>query len=214
MLTIKTFTVNPLGENCYVVSTDNLEAAIIDCGAKEKSEFWKIAEYIEKQNLQVKYLLQTHGHFDHVLGLAFAEDAYTLLPMMHPADTDWYNHTNEICMQVFGEGLRSPLPTLGSPLAHGDVIKLGYDSLQVIHTPGHTQGGVCFYNEKQGLLFSGDTLFRCSIGRADLEGGNQGQLIRGIREKLLTLPDSVQVYPGHGSTTTIGYEKTNNYYLV
>lgn len=213
MLTIKTFTVNPLGENCYVVSSDNLDAAIIDCGAKEKTEFRRIFEYIEKQNLQVKYLLQTHGHFDHVLGLSFASETYGLLPMMHSNDNGLYNHCNEWHQMVFGEGLRYPLPDLGTPLFHGDTIMLGDDSLQVIHTPGHTQGGVCFYNERQGLLFSGDTLFCNSIGRADLEGGNQAQLIQMIKERLLVLPDDVAVYPGHGGTTTIGDEKIYNYYL-
>ncbi len=213
MLTIKTFTVNPLGENCHVVSSDNLEAAIIDCGAKEKSEFRKISEYIENQNLQVKYLLLTHGHFDHIFGLHFASEAYGLLPMMHPADTDWYNHTNEICMQVFGEGLRHPLPELGTPLSHEDTITLGTDVLTVIHTPGHTQGGVCFYSAPCKILFSGDTLFCNSIGRADLEGGNQAQLVHMIRERLLTLPEDVKVYPGHGGPTSIGFEKDCNYYL-
>lgn len=213
MLTIKTFTVNPLGENCYVVSSDNGEAAIIDCGAREKYEFDAIAQHIDKESLQVKYLLQTHGHFDHVLGLGFASERYRLLPMMHPADTEWYTHTNEICFQVFGEGLSTDLPALGTMINHGDVLMLGSDTLQVIHTPGHTQGGVCFYCESQGIVFTGDTLFCNSIGRADLEGGNQPQLIRMIRERLLTLPDDVVAYPGHGGSTTIGDEKMYNYYL-
>lgn len=213
MLTIKNFTVNPLGVNCYIVSNENNEAAIIDCGAKDKSEFWKISTYIEKEKLTVKYLLQTHGHFDHVFGLGYAAKEYGLLPMMHAADTDWYNHTNDISFQIFGEGLSTPLPALGTPLHHGDQISLGKDILVVIHTPGHTQGGVCFYNEAQGILFSGDTLFCNSIGRADLEGGNPAQLVKMICDRLLVLPDNVVVYPGHGGTTTIADEKTYNFYL-
>ncbi len=214
MLKIKTFSVNPFSENCYIVSNEQGDGAIIDCGAYEAEEWAQIKQYLDDEKITLKYSLLTHGHFDHILGLAFPEIEYGLLPYMHEADHEWYDHANEVTISVFGQGLKAPLPQIGKYIHDGEVIKLGNDELKVICTPGHTQGGVCYYAEAQGLLFAGDTLFRTSIGRADLQGGNQAQLIRSITEKLLALPDDVEVFPGHGGPTTIGYERANNYYLM
>lgn len=214
MLKIKVIQVNPFGENCYILSNEQKEAAIIDCGAYEKVEYDAIKAYITEENLTPKYALLTHGHFDHIFGLAFLKREYGLLPYMHKADQNWYDHVNEVTISVFGQGLSEPLPEIGMYLQEGEIIKMGNDELKVIFTPGHTQGGVCFYNESQGLLFCGDTLFQNSIGRTDLEGGNQAQLIHSITSKLLILPDEVKVFPGHGGTTTIGSERKYNYYLV
>lgn len=213
MLKVKQFAVNPLGENCYVLSNDTLDAAIIDCGAFEPSECEQIANYIHAERLTPQYALLTHGHFDHIFGLPFLNRKYGLKPYLHQADKVWYEHANEICISVFGFGLREDMPEVGGWFVDGQTIKLGSDELKVICTPGHTQGGVCFYNEAQGLLFSGDTLFCGSVGRADLEGGNQMQEIRSICERLLVLPDETKVFPGHGGSTTIGYEREYNYYL-
>lgn len=213
MLKIKQFSVNPLGENCYVISNEQGEAAIIDCGAYEPSECEQISNYIQAEGLIPKHVLLTHGHFDHIFGLPFLYKNYGLKPSLHEADKTWYEHANEMCIAVFGVGLREEMPEIGNWLVDGQTILLGNDELKVICTPGHTQGGVCFYNAKQGLLFSGDTLFYGSVGRTDLEGGNQMQELRSICEKLLVLPDETKVFPGHGGATTIGYECEYNYYL-
>lgn len=213
MLSIKKFTVNPLGENCYLVINDLREAAIIDCGAYEPAESQMIDQYIEKEGIELKYVLQTHGHFDHIFGLPHLHRKYGLHPLLHQGDQQWYDHANDLCIAIFGVGLREPMPAIGAYLTEGMTISLGTDVLKVICTPGHTPGGVCFYNEDQGLLFSGDTLFCGSVGRTDMDGGDQMQEIRSICEKLLVLPDDVQVFPGHGPATTIGYERENNYYL-
>lgn len=188
-------------------------AAIIDCGAYEVDECNRISMFLQSENLTPKYALLTHGHFDHIFGLPYLYRTYGVKPMMHEADQDWYDHANDMSIAVFGFGLREAMPMIDSYITEGQTIQLGQDCLKVIHTPGHTPGGVCFYCEEQGLLFSGDTLFCGSVGRADLEGGNQMQEIRSICEKLLVLPDNVEVYPGHGVPTTIAYERENNYYL-
>lgn len=213
MLTIKTFTVNPLGENCYLLYNEYRQAAIIDCGAYESYECTEIAHYIETERLELQYVLLTHAHFDHIFGLPFLYRTYGVKPMMNQEDQIMYDHANEMCMSVFGARLKEQMPEHGEYLVEGQTIALGEDKLQVICTPGHTPGGVCFYDEAGKQLFSGDTLFYGSVGRTDFIGGNQMQEIHSICNKLLTLPDNVRVYPGHGPATTIGFERTNNCYL-
>lgn len=209
---IKTFPVNPLGVNCYVVS-DNGEAAIIDCGCFEAREWKRIKEYIESEHLTPKHILQTHAHFDHVYGLRFVERDYGMHPLLHKLDKEQYEHSLDMLVQFMGVRLPGELPEIGGFLSDGQQIALGSRLLTVIHTPGHTPGGVCFYMEQDGILFSGDTLFQGSIGRTDFPGGSMQTEIDSVRERLLTLPDSVRVLPGHGPTTTIEYERHNNMYL-
>ena len=211
-MNIKAFQVNPLGVNCYVAS-DNGEAAIIDCGCFEEREWNRIKDYIEAEHLTLKYVLLTHAHFDHVYGLRFVERDFGLHPLLHSMDAEQYTSALDMLVQFMGVRLPGKLPAIGGYLNDWQQLQLGKATLSVLHTPGHTPGGVCFYCEAEGILFSGDTLFQCSIGRTDLPGGNMQVEIDSVRERILTLPDSVQVLPGHGPSTTVGFERSNNYYL-
>lgn len=209
---IKAFETNIIGENCYVVSDDKY-GCIIDCGAFNESTWNQIKQYIETEKIELIYALQTHAHFDHVYGLGFVKRDYGIAPMMHSMELSVYNN-----VPVMANGFGLPQPTLPLPAVEkyfndGDTISLGELKIEVIHTPGHTPGGVCFYIESEGVLFSGDTLFQGSIGRTDFPGGSQRMEIESIRERLFTLPDSTTVYPGHGIKTTIKYEKQYNLYI-
>lgn len=209
---IKTFEVNPLGVNCYVVSDDG-EAAIIDCGCFEEREWNRIKDYIESEKLTLKHVLLTHAHFDHVYGLRYVERDYGMYPYLHSMDAEQYAHSLDMLVQFMGVRLPGELPAIGGYLQDGQELKIGTTSFRVIHTPGHTPGGICFYCETEGVLFSGDTLFQGSIGRTDFPGGSMQIEIESVRERLLTLPDSVRVMTGHGPSTTIAYEKQYNMYL-
>ncbi|MBQ0050265.1 MAG: MBL fold metallo-hydrolase [Bacteroidales bacterium] len=209
---IKSFTVNPLQVNCYALCQDG-ECALIDCGALEEQEWAPIKAWIDAHGGRLKYVLQTHMHFDHIFGLQFAFRDYGARARCHAADTYNYTHAQQHIEQMFGMSLPLSLPALGEALADGDIIELGSQTIEVMHTPGHTPGGICFYAEKEGVLFSGDTLFQGSVGRADLPGGNMHTELQSIRQRILVLPDATQVLPGHGPKTNVAEEKRHNMYL-
>ncbi|MDE6720656.1 MAG: MBL fold metallo-hydrolase [Bacteroidaceae bacterium] len=212
-MNIKTFEVNPLGENCYVVSDETREAVIIDCGCSTESEWADIKEYIATQDFQVKHLLNTHLHFDHVWGNAFVYRDFGMKPEANFEDLCLYEHMDEQIRSVVGVSIpHPPLPPLGTSLLDGNEIVFGNTTLRVLTTPGHSQGSICFYSETDGVLFSGDTLFCGSCGRTDLKGGSMESMIQSL-QKLATLPDKTKVFCGHGSATTIGREKLYNPYL-
>lgn len=212
-LNIRRFVTNPIGENCYVVWDDTLEAAIIDCGAWGEVREQKIANFIKENGLHPRLALQTHMHFDHVFGLHFLQRQYGLHPLSHALEQPVYDFVPIMAREWFGMEVEEPLVPVGEYLTDGQEIQFGNTHLQVLYTPGHTPGGLCFYFPEAKALFSGDTLFQGSIGRSDLPGGDAEQLIQSIRTKILSLPDDVTVYPGHGPSTTIGDERQMNPYL-
>ena len=215
MLKIQGFTVNPIQENTYIVSDSSGEAAIIDCGALFPEEQKAIADYISAHRLRPTLLLLTHGHFDHVFGCAWAAETYGLTPYMHPADEPFFAHAARHAEHFLRSCPDFTVPSRFQPIGTPDspqTLPLGTHTLRVLHTPGHTPGGVCFYEADEKVLFSGDTIFEESIGRTDL-GGKHEQLIHSIRTELLTLPDDVQILPGHGGATTIGHERRYNPFL-
>ena len=213
MIQIKRFVSNPIGENCYLVWDETHQCAIIDCGAFGKDKETKISQFIEENRLSPILALQTHMHFDHVLGLPFLNARYALLPSYHAEDMSVYESSGQMARMLFGIDDEIPILPVREFLAEGQYIPLGNTCLKVIHTPGHTPGGLMFYQPEEKLLFSGDTLFQGSIGRTDLPGGSYEQEICSVREKVLTLPDDVRIYPGHGPSTSVGDERRINPYF-
>lgn len=212
MLKIQTFEVNPLHENCYVVSDDTKECVIIDCGAFTESEQEAIITYINKNGLKPVHNLGTHGHLDHHFGDAAILSAFNLLPEVSDGDEVLMQHPKEAALQMLGMDLNIDLPAGELRLTENNTISFGSHTLRIIRTPGHSRGSVSFYCAEENVLFTGDTLFKGSIGRTDFPGGSMFQIISSLRE-LAQLPDTTIVYPGHGSQTSIGFELAHNPYM-
>lgn len=206
---IKIFTNNPWEENTVVLYDETGEAVIIDCGCFTREEQQRLKDFLAGNQLNPVVLLDTHLHIDHIFGNNFILDEYKLSARAHEADTFWVEDAEKYAAMLGVRGITPP-PMLGEKLEDGETIRFGNSELKVIHVPGHSPGGVCFYSAEDKLLIAGDVLFAGSIGRADLPGGNMHQLIEGIRTKLFVLPDDVRVIPGHGEETTIGSEKKYN----
>ena len=195
---IKTFVEPPLDNNNYVV-TDGDEAVLIDCSAPDSA----ILDYIRDQGAKLKYILLTHGHFDHILGLPFIAEQAGVSVAVHPADRPLIRDISRWTEQILNQKTET-IPVADTDLADGMHLKVGASDIQVLYTPGHTPGGVCFLIGKN--LFSGDTMFRGTHGRTDLPGSDD-QVMQASLGKLLQLPDDTIIYPGHGPATTIGAEK-------
>lgn len=212
MLTIHFFEFSPIAENTYVLYNESGDCLIIDPGCYHQGEEAQLKSFIIATNLRPKQLLNTHCHLDHVFGNRFVYETWGLPLYLHPGEKIVLDYAPES-----GKRWNLPFRNYEGPLHYlkeGDRVLLGQDELQVIEAPGHSPGHICFYCEKQQFLIGGDVLFRRSIGRTDLPGGNHQQLLNSIREKLFVLPDAVRVYPGHGESTTIGYEKRSNPFLT
>ncbi len=211
-MNIHTLPLNPWQVNTYILSDETNECVIIDPGCFSEEEQQQLTGFISDNGLKPVRLLHTHLHLDHVFGTRFVSEEYNLKPEAHPDDEFFIGITKEYA-SLFGVTIDEDPPPLGNYLNDGDEVKFGNSTLTVIHIPGHSPGGVTFYNEKEGILIAGDVLFRDSTGRTDLPGGDYDTLISNIKNKLLTLPENTVVYPGHGPSTTIGYEKKNNQFL-
>lgn len=199
--------VGSLGTNCYIIFDEaTREAAVIDPGGSVED----ITAVIKNEKLTVKYIINTHGHADHVYGNMRIKQATGAPILIHEADAGMLTSGQRNLSAFIGGSVScGPADTL---LKEGDVIKIAAGlELTVIHTPGHTPGGICLLTDN--VLFSGDTLFAESIGRTDFPGGSYSQLIKNIKEKLLVLDDAVKVLPGHGPDTTIGWERKMNPFI-
>ena len=210
---IKSFPVNPLSENCYVVSDDTREAVIIDCGAYYDDEKAMIAKYIRDNDLKPVAHLLTHAHFDHFWGADYIAELYGLPPRCPQPDRPLYDDVDEQVRSILHHSIRCANPPAGEDITPESVIPFGSHRLTVIPCPGHTPGGVCYYCEEEKVLFSGDSLFQNSIGRTDFPGGDLWTLIDALKTLIKTLPPDTTVYPGHGPKTTIAAEHRNNPYL-
>lgn len=205
-MNIKIFEFNPISENTYVLFDESKECVIIDPGCFYPDEKAHLLNFILDNDLIVKHLLLTHLHFDHVFGCSFIYEQFKVKPEAN-MDDEFLLKNLPVQLKMFGLDARGiSSPEIGKYLIENDVVTFGNQRLIVLQVPGHSPGSIVFYNQCAGCVFVGDVLFRGSIGRADLEGGNQNLLIEGIREKLFILPTDTVVYPGHGPNTTIGDE--------
>jgi hydroxyacylglutathione hydrolase len=212
MANIQSFVNNPYQENTYILYDDSGECAIIDPGMETAAEQNAVVNFIRANNLKPVLLLNTHCHIDHVLGNKFIFDQYGLKPKFHAGELPLLE---AVIAYAPSMGFRyEPSPVPDEYLPETGSINFGNTELDLIFAPGHSPAHLCFYDKEANLLVGGDVLFRGSIGRTDLPGGNFTQLIDNIQQKLFALPDDCTVYPGHGPETTIGYEKQTNPFLT
>jgi glyoxylase-like metal-dependent hydrolase (beta-lactamase superfamily II) len=211
MIHIERFAFNPFQVNTYILWDETKECAIIDPGCYGHAEQDEITGFIKDNGLKPVRLLNTHCHIDHIAGMAFISRKYGLKPEAHPAGLPFIRHSEKTGFIYGFEKLETIDPKL--PLKEGDLIRFGQSELQVVETPGHADGSVCFISYADKFVITGDVLFHQSIGRSDLPTGDYDLLIKNIREKLLTLPHDFKVYPGHGPDTTIGFESYSNPFL-
>lgn len=213
MIQIKDFQNNMFGVNTYVAyGPESREAMVVDPGMISDAEERRIDDFITTNNLHVKYIINTHLHLDHAFGIARAERLWGVKAMAHPADAPLGLQLPQQAA-MFGIPGRFETVTDTTPISENSVITLGSEEIRILHSPGHSPGGIGLYAPKSGWLISGDSLFAGGIGRTDLPGGNHHQLIDSLRRKFMTLPESTVVYPGHGPATTIGIELHTNPYL-
>ena len=212
MLRIQTFEVNPLHENCYVINDETKECVIIDCGALTETEQNAVIAYIREEGLKLVHNLGTHGHLDHHFGDAAILSAFNLQPEVAEGDKVLMQHPREAALQMLGMDLNIDLPAGNLKLTENEEVKFGSHTFKIIRTPGHSPGSVSFYCAEENVLFTGDTLFKGSLGRTDFPGGSMFQIISSLRE-LAQLPDKTIVYPGHGPQTSIGFELAHNPYM-
>ena len=208
---IEYFTFNAFQERCSIISDNAGRCAIVDPGCGTGSETDSLKDHISSNGLNPVCIMLTHGHFDHVLGVAALSRAYDGIPVyMHPSDKVTLEN-NTYFTKVFG--VATPEPFLTVDITEGSVIRVGDMAFEVIETPGHTPGGVCFLERNEKVLISGDTLFAGSIGRTDHPGGDYDALMKGIFEKLMVLDGDIRVIPGHGPETSIADERMTNPFL-
>jgi glyoxylase-like metal-dependent hydrolase (beta-lactamase superfamily II) len=201
----KALVVGLLEVNCYVLGDDETqEAVVIDPGGNEE----EILEVLKYHDLNLKYIINTHGHFDHVDANQPLKEATGAPIAIHKLDAHMLSHPSQEALFFTGHRLR--LSEADILLAEEDIISFGNFRLKVLHTPGHTPGGICLVMENHPLVYVGDTLFAGSIGRTDFPGGDYHALIDNVRHKLFPLGDHYIVYPGHGPVTTIGQERRYN----
>jgi len=205
---LKVFENNPYHENTYILYDETGECAIIDPGMDTGAEQNAVVNFIKANNLKPVLLLNTHCHIDHVLGNHFVYEQYGLKPQFNIGESEILAAVPAYAPAMGFRYEPSPLPEVYLPQT--GTVSFGNTTLELIFAPGHSPAHLCFYNKADNILIGGDVLFRGSVGRSDLPGGNHAQLIKNIEDKLFTLPDDCTVYPGHGPETTIGYEKETN----
>ncbi|GHB33978.1 MBL fold metallo-hydrolase [Mongoliitalea lutea] len=208
MLYLKSFTFNPFLENTYIVYDDSKKAVIFDPGCYEKYERDELTFFIHDQELEVVALINTHCHIDHVLGNAFIKQTYGVPLWIHSKEKPVLK---SVSVYAPSYGFHAYQETEADELLDNhQTFKVGNEELEIRFVPGHAPGHLVFHHAGTGICIAGDTLFQGSIGRTDLPGGDHQTLLQSIRQEMFTLPDETKVYPGHGPSTTIGFEKIHN----
>lgn len=211
MISIKQFTFNPVRENTYILFDETGECTIIDPGMYDAEEQNEVVNFIKEKGLKPVLLLNTHCHYDHVFGNKFVYDQWGLKPQFHKGELYVLQAIPGYVPQMGLHYELSPEPEVF--LSESGKVSFGNSQLELIFAPGHSPAHLCFYAAADNFLIGGDVLFYTSIGRTDLPGGNHSQLINSIKNNLFILPDDCRVYPGHGQSTTIGFEKQHNPFL-
>ena len=212
MIQIKKFTFNPVQENTFLLYDETKECIIVDAGCYFENEKKELDDFISENGLKPVKLVNTHCHFDHLLGVTYCRSKYNIPFLAHKDDAFLVERAVES-----GDRFAVPLEPIDQPdgfLEEGQKIKFGDSFLEMIHVPGHAPGSIVFHQPEQKFIIAGDVLFYGSIGRTDLPMGSFEQLTSNIKNKLFILPDETAVYCGHGPETSIGFEKKNNPFLV
>jgi len=212
MTVVRSFTFNPFAENTILVYDQSKECVIFDPGCYTDLERRELCDFIEKEGLTPVRLINTHGHIDHMVGNKFIADKYQLGLEIHKDEVP----VLEAAVRV-GEAYGVPVDASPAPIRFiedGELIDFGQTSMKAILAPGHSPASLCFHIDADNILIGGDVLFKMSIGRADLPGGDYETLMNSIFKRLLVLKDDVVVYPGHGEPTTIGFERKNNPFIL
>ncbi|MDR1610850.1 MAG: MBL fold metallo-hydrolase [Candidatus Symbiothrix sp.] len=212
MLKIKVFVFNPIQENTYLLYDETKEAVIIDCGAYTDDEKKQLSDFINEKKLKLKHVLNTHLHFDHILGNSFLYETYGLKPEYNPAD-EAMPGVKEGIVKFGINAFKYDVVLAEQYIDDKDIISFGNTRLEALSTPGHSPGSLSFYSEKGACVFTGDALFRFDLGRTDLWGGDSEELLQSIENKLYTLPGETVVYPGHGEPSVIDEEIEYNPYV-
>ncbi len=213
MFKIKTFPFNLLQENTYVVSDETGECIIIDCGAYYEEERKALVNYINTEGLRPKHLIATHGHWDHNLGNDTIYQTFHLQVEVAAEDEFLLKDLPQQFKDMIGAPLRREYPPIGRFFEKDEVVRFGSHELQILKTPGHSPGSVVFYSKSEHIAFTGDTLFKMSVGRTDFDRGSYNDLMRSLQEVIAKLPAETVVYSGHGPRTTIQEERLYNPYL-
>ncbi len=209
---IQRLTFSPFEVNTYILYDKSKECIIIDPACNNKQEQNFLLNFLKENNLKPVRLINTHCHLDHVFGNKFVADTFKLETEAHKDEQ--FNIENAFsAANLYGITMEKPYP-IKKFLSEGEKIKFGYSELNILHVPGHTAGSLVFYNESEKFAIVGDVLFKGSIGRTDLPGGDYDTLISQIKTKLFNLPNDIKVYPGHGPETDIGTEKNTNPFFV
>jgi glyoxylase-like metal-dependent hydrolase (beta-lactamase superfamily II) len=212
MINVDVLVFSPFQENTYILSDATGECVIVDPGCLSEAENESLVQFIDSKGFRPVKIIFTHLHLDHVFGSRFVKEKYGIPTIAHANDAPVLANTKSYA-SMFGIGMNDDPASIDVFIGDGDVVSFGNSSLKAIHAPGHSPGSIVFYSAGDGFCIAGDVLFRQSIGRTDLPGGDYQTLIDSINSRLMVLPDDTKVYPGHGPATTIGFERNNNPYL-
>ncbi len=196
-----------VGTNCYLLCNMDIKECVLIDPADSQDE---ISRMIDESGCSLKGILLTHGHFDHIMAADAVSDKYDVKVYASCDEKNTLEQPHINLGEAYGLNL-----SVKADVWHkdGEILKLAGFDIEALHTPGHTEGGTCYYIREIGVLFSGDTLFCGSVGRTDFPGGSMSEIVRSIKEKVMVLPDDTKVYPGHGEGTSVGYERVNNPFL-